>query len=93
SPDGVGAYICRTYVSSAVGQFVDNFVFAIIVSKFFFGWSWVQCVTCAVTGMLVELVCEAAFSPLGYLVCRKWKERGAGKEYFEYVQSRKGGNI
>ncbi|MDE6690832.1 MAG: VUT family protein, partial [Clostridia bacterium] len=33
-PDGVGAYICRTYVSTAVRQFVDNFVFAIIVSKF-----------------------------------------------------------
>lgn len=92
-PDGVGAYICRTYVSTAIGQFVDNFTFAIIVSKFFFGWSWVQCVTCAVTGMLVELLCEAAFSPLGYFVCRKWKERGAGKEYFDYVESRKGGNL
>lgn len=92
-PDGVGAYICRTYVSTAVGQFVDNFTFAIIVSKFFFGWSWVQCITCAVTGMLVELVCEAAFAHLGYLVCRKWKERGVGKEYFGYVESRKGENL
>lgn len=88
-PDGIAAYICRTYVSTAVAQFVDNFVFAIIVSKLFFGWSWVQCVTCAVTGMLVELVCEAVFSPLGYIVCKKWNERGVGKEYFEYVQSRK----
>lgn len=92
-PDGVGAYICRTYVSTAIGQFVDNFTFAIIVSKFFFGWSWVQCVTCAVTGMLVELICEAAFSPLGYLVCKKWRERGTGREYFDYVQSRKGENL
>lgn len=88
-PDGVGAYICRTYVSTAVGQFVDNFVFAIIVSKFFFCWSWVQCVTCAVTGMLVELLCEAAFAHLGFLVCKKWKERGVGREYFDYVESRK----
>ena len=88
-PDGVGAYICRTYVSTAVGQFVDNFVFAIIVSRFFFGWSWVRCVTCAVTGMLVELVCEAAFAHFGYLVCKKWKERGVGKEYFEFVNGRK----
>ncbi len=88
-PDGIGAYICRTYVSTAVGQFVDNFVFAIIVSKFFFGWSWVQCVTCAVTGMLVEILCEAAFAHLGYLVCKKWKERGVGREYFDYVESRK----
>lgn len=88
-PDGMCAFILRTYVSTAVGQFVDNFVFAIIVSKFFFGWSWVQCVTCAATGMLVELVCEAAFAHLGYWVCKKWKERGVGKQYFDYVQSRK----
>lgn len=92
-PDGVGAYICRTYVSTAVGQFVDNFVFAIIVSKLFFGWSWLQCFTCAVTGMLVELLCEAAFALLGFLVCRKWKERGVGKEYFDYVQTRKEGSL
>ena len=88
-PDGMLAYILRTYVSTAVGQFLDNFVFAIIVSRIFFGWSWVQCVTCAVTGMLVELLCEAAFAHLGYFVCKKWKERGVGKEYFDYMQSRK----
>lgn len=91
-PDGIAAYILRTYVSTAVGQFVDNFVFAIIVSRIFFGWSWVQCVTCAVTGMLVELACEAVFAQLGYFVCRKWKERGVGREYFQYVAERKGEN-
>lgn len=89
-PDGIGAYILRTYVSTAVGQFVDNFVFASLVSRIFFGWSWTACVTCAVTGMLVELLCEAAFSPLGYIVCKKWRERGVGAQYFEYVESRKG---
>lgn len=89
-PDGMSAYILRTYVSTAVGQFVDNLVFALIVSKFFFGWTWVQCVTCAVTGMLVELACEAVFAQLGYFVCKRWKERGVGKQYFDFVQSRKG---
>ncbi|MCM1545788.1 MAG: VUT family protein [Clostridiales bacterium] len=92
-PDGIAAYILRTYVSTAVGQFVDNFVFAIIVSRIFFGWSWVQCVTCAVTGMLVELACEAVFAHLGYFVCKKWKERGVGKEYFDYVNARKEGKV
>ncbi|MDE6850320.1 MAG: VUT family protein, partial [Clostridia bacterium] len=88
-PDGMPVYILRTYVSTAVGQFVDNLVFALIVSKFFFGWTWVQCITCAVTGMLVELACEAVFAQLGYFVCKKWKARGVGKEYFDFVQSRK----
>ncbi len=39
--------------------------------------------------MLVEILCEAAFAHLGYLVCKKWKERGVGREYFDYVESRK----
>ena len=88
-PDGMLAYILRSYVSTAVGQFADNLIFAIIVSRIFFGWSWVQCVTCAATGMLVELACEAAFTHLGYFVCKKWKARGVGKEYFEFINSRK----
>ena len=92
-PDGLLAYVTRTYVSTAIAQFADNFVFALIVSRIFFGWSWTQCVTCAVTGMLVELVCEAAFAHLGYFICKKWKERGVGKEYFDFVKSRKGEEV
>ncbi len=89
-PDGMLAYVLRVYVSTAVGQFVDNFVFAIIVSRIFFGWSWTQCVTCAVTGMLIELLCEAVFAQAGYFVCKKWRQRGVGKEYFAFVNERKG---
>ena len=92
-PDGMAAYILRTYVSTAAGQFVDNLLFALIVSKFFFGWSWVQCITCAVTGMLVELLCEAVFAPLGYFVCKKWEARGVGREYIEYIRVKKENKI
>ena len=73
NPDGFGAYACRTYVSTAIAQFVDNLVFALAVSHFFFGWTIVQCLTCAATGMLVELLCEVVFSPLGYLFLRRNK--------------------
>ena len=82
-PDGMGAYIIRSYVSTAVGQFADNLIFALIVSKVFFGWSWLQCFTCALTGMLIELACEALFAHFGFFVCKKWKEKGIGREYFE----------
>ena len=84
NPDGFGAYACRTYLSTAVAQFADNLIFALIVSHFFFGWTVVQCLTCAATGMLVELLCEAAFSPLGYLVCKRWQKDNLGREYLEY---------
>ena len=79
----MGAYIIRSYVSTAIGQFADNLIFALIVSKIFFGWSWLQCFTCALTGMLIELACEALFAHFGFFVCKKWKKKGIGNEYFE----------
>ncbi|MDY5937614.1 MAG: VUT family protein, partial [Bacilli bacterium] len=38
-PDGFLAYASRTYISTAIGQFVDNLTFTLIVSHFFFGWT------------------------------------------------------
>ncbi len=83
NPDGFAEYAVRTYVSTAVGQFCDNLVFALIVSHFFFGWTWVQCITCSFTGMIVELLCEAVFSPIGFRICKKWKRENVGRDYFE----------
>lgn len=88
-PDGGAAYFTRSYVSTAVAQFVDNLVFAFMVGHLFFGWSPVQCVTCAATGMVVELLCEVVFSPFGFKICKKWKRDGVGAQYFEYVASKK----
>ena len=87
NPDGFVAYACRTYVSTAIAQFADNLIFALIVSHFFFGWSIVQCVTCAATGMIVELMCEAIFSPLGFAVCKRWQRENVGNEYLQLVNS------
>lgn len=86
-PDGFGAYVCRAYVSTAVAQFADNLVFALLVSHFFFGWSMVQCVTCAATGMVVELICELIFAPLGYRLCNDWKRQNVGQHYFEFKET------
>lgn len=89
NPDSFAAYTCRTYVSTAVGQFADNIVFAFIVSHVFFGWSGLQCVTCAAAGMVAELLFEALFSPLGYRLCVKWKAQNVGSQYFEYIRSKR----
>jgi len=86
-PDGFGAYFCRTYVSTAVGQFVDNLVFALSVSHSFFEWSILQCVTCALTGMAAELLCELLFTPIGFKVCNNWKRQDVGKPYFEFREN------
>ena len=84
NPNSFIAYISRTYISTAIGQFSDNITFALIVSHIFFGWSIVQCITCAITGMLVELICEAFFSFFGFKVCERWRKCGVGKEYIDY---------
>lgn len=98
NPDGLTAYILRAYVSTAVGQFVDNLIFALIVSHFFFGWSIIQCLTCAATGMLVELLCEGIFFYPGFKITKRWKKAKVGEEYFKlrkgetYNESIRNGN-
>jgi len=89
NPDGAAAYFVRSYVSTAVGQFLDNFIFALTVSHVFFGWSLLQCVTCALTGMVVELICEAVFSGFGFTLSKKWRKNEVGKEYFEFIKEKK----
>lgn len=86
NPDGAAAYFMRSYVSTAVGQFADNLIFALCVSHVFFGWSLLQCVTCALTGMVAELMFEAVFSYFGYAACKKWKRDGIGAAYFDYLK-------
>lgn len=86
NPDGIAAYVLRSYVSTAVGQFVDNLTFALVVSHFFFGWTLLQCVTCALTGMLVELLCEGIFFYPGFIITRRWKKNRVGEEYFTLRQ-------
>ena len=87
NPDGKSAFFLRAYISTSISQFVDNLTFAFVVSHFFFGWTLVQCFTCAFTGMVFELLFEVVFSGCGYSICKKWKEKGVGKEYFEYINS------
>lgn len=68
-------FAARTYISTAVGQFVDNIVFALIVSTTLFGWTITQCITCSIAGACVELLCEIVFSPIGFRESKKWEDR------------------
>ena len=88
-PDGKAAFFTRSYVSTFLGQFVDNIVFAGLTFMLFapiywagFHWTLPQCVTCSLAGALLELLMEIIFSPIGYSVCRRWKKDGVGEAYF-----------
>ena len=82
-------YAARSYISTALGQFVDNLVFALIVSVTFFGWNMTQVIFCSITGAVAELLAEVIFSPAGYRACRNWEKHGVGQNYIDYVQSQK----
>ena len=93
NPDGKAAFVTRTYVSTFIGQFVDNFIFSVIVFVFFapifwdgFCWSVLQCAMCALTGAIAELIMQIIFSPIGYRITKKWKDESVGKDYFSLLE-------
>ena len=92
NPDGKAAYAAQTYISTFIGQFLDNLIFSVIVFMLFapvywngFCWSFLQCATCALTGAVAELIMEIAFSPIGFAITKKWQAESVGKEYIEFV--------
>ncbi len=94
NPDGRLAYAARTYISTFIGQFLDNFIFSVIVFVCFapifwdgFHWTVLQCATCALTGAVAELIMEIVFSPIGYRVTKRWEREAVGREYIETVKA------
>lgn len=95
NPDGKLAYATRTYISTFFGQFMDNFIFSIIVFVGFapifwdgFHWTILQCATCALTGAIAELIMEILFSPIGYKIVIHWKKYNVGQEYLSYCMDK-----
>ena len=96
NPDGKLAYAVRSYVSTFIGQLLDNFIFSLIVFVFFapifwdgFCWTVLQCATCALTGAVAELLMQIFFSPFGYRITKKWQDTAVGKEYLDFIKAGK----
>lgn len=75
-------YVTRCYVSTFIGQFIDNLIFATLTFMVFapifwngFRWTFLQCLMCSLTGAVAELLMEVIFSPIGYKICKKWKKQ------------------
>ena len=87
------AYAVAAYISTFVGQFVDNMVFAFLFTFFasrigLWGMSpltILALVTCSLTGAVLELIFEIVFSPIGFKLAEKWREQGIGAEYIALV--------
>lgn len=93
NPDGKLAFAARTYISTFIGQFVDNLIFSLIVFTLFapifwdgFHWTLLQCITCALTGGIAELLMEILFSPLGYRIASRWRVQRVGQAYLDFIK-------
>ena len=96
NPDGKLAYAVQSYISTFAGQFLDNFIFSLIVFVGFapifwdgFSWTIIQCAMCALTGAVAELIMEILFSPFGYRIVTNWKKHSIGQEYLTYISGGK----
>lgn len=89
NPDGKLAFFTRAYISTFVGQALDNFIFMAGVYCVFAPIYWnmslpiLTCVGTAILGGFFELVVEIVFSPIGYMSSKKWAEEGIGQEYID----------
>ena len=82
--DNFSTFAIRSYISTFIAQFMDNFIFALIVSKIFFGWTWTQIILCSCFGGFCELLCEIIFSRMGYKILTEWEKENIGKAYFDF---------
>lgn len=79
-------YTTRAYISTMIGQFVDNWIFNFILFIVLFkdpSWSILSVTTCAALGAVVELIMEIIFSPFGYKIVQRWRKENIGQEYID----------
>lgn len=72
------AYCVRSFPSTLISQFIDNFVFSSLAYMAFapifwngFSWTIVQVLCCAATYAGIALVVEIIVTPIAYKICRK----------------------
>ena len=81
-------FIARSYVSTFVGQAIDNFLFIagvyVLFAPIFWGLEPMPIITCvgtAILGGLFELAVEAILAPAGYAIVKRWERDKVGQAY------------
>ncbi len=90
-PNKKKVFMIRSYVSTFLGQVVDNFIFVFLAFYLFpyipgavpVHWTIWQCIGASILCALIELLSEVVISPLGYRILRHWEEKDIGREYLE----------
>lgn len=83
-------FAARSFLSTFVGQAVDNFIFMagvyVIFAPKFWGMDPLPILTCvgtAVVGGFFELLCEVITAPIGYKIVKNWERDEVGQEYID----------
>ena len=83
-------FAARSFISTFVGQAIDNFLFIagvyIVFAPIFWGLEPISIVAClgtAVFGGLLELALEIAFGWVGFRICKRWERDKIGQAYLD----------
>lgn len=87
-------FAARSFISTFLGQAVDNFLFIagvyVVFAPIFWGTEPMPILTCvgtAILGGLFELLVEVVLAPVGYRVVKNWERDHVGQEYVDaYVK-------
>ena len=91
NPQGKKAYAISSFVSTFLGQIVDNFIFVFLAFYLLpnipgavqVRWTLLQCIEASILCAGIELLSEVIVSPLGYAILQKWRKDEVGKEYID----------
>lgn len=83
-------FYSRSYVSTFIGQAIDNFLFIFLTYGVFAPIFWktsplslFSCIGTAIIGGLIELLAEAALSPIAFRIVKRWERDQIGKAYVD----------
>lgn len=90
--EGVKAveFYSRSFISTFIGQAIDNFLFLFLTYTVFAPIFWklnpmpvLTCFGTAIVGGFIELLLEVAFGPLALHIVKCWERDNIGHEYIE----------
>lgn len=92
--DGLKAHAISAWGSTFVGQAVDNLIFGLIFTfpASLIGLWGMTPVTIlglagfAISGGIVELLCQILFTPLGFRIAESWRKNDVGREYLDLIK-------
>lgn len=87
------AYVTASWISTSFGQFCDNFLFGFFFSMWqpwfpYYGTAKaiLALIPMAAVGMILELIGQMIFSPVGFKIAENWRRKGVGQEYVDMVK-------